>query len=369
MMQTIPFLDLHAAYVELKPQIDAAVARVLDSGYYILGPEVEAFEAEFARYCEASHAIGVGNGLDALVLALRALGIGEGDEVLVPSNTFIATWLAVTAVGAVPVPVEPDPATHNIGAACLAKALTGRTRAVIAVHLYGQPADLGAILTFCRAHGLRLVEDAAQAHGARHRGRRIGAEGDIACWSFYPGKNLGALGDGGCVTTSDPDLAERVRLLRNYGSREKYMHEVAGTNSRLDPIQAAILRVKLAHLDAWNDRRRAIAAMYLERLRDTALVLPAVPDWAEPVWHLFVIRHPDREGLRAGLQAAGIGTLIHYPVAPHMQGAYAGLGLSADALPIARRLAGEVLSLPIGPQMPLEAAERVAEAVGRLCAG
>lgn len=367
MTAVIPFLNLHAAYQELKPDIDVAVQRVLDSGYYILGPEVEAFEAEFAQYCETSHAIGVGNGLDALVLALRALGIGAGDEVLVPSNTFIATWLAVTAVGATPVPVEPDPATHNIDAACLSGALTIRTRAIIAVHLYGQPADLSALSAFCRQHGLRLIEDAAQAHGARHRGRRIGAEGDIACWSFYPGKNLGALGDGGCVTTSDPVLAERLRLLRNYGSREKYVHEEAGTNSRLDPIQAAILRVKLAHLDTWNDRRRKIAALYLDRLRDTGLTLPEVPNWAEPVWHLFVVRHPDRDALRQNLQEAGIGTLIHYPIAPHMQRAYAGLGIAPDALPIARKLADEVLSLPIGPQMELEAAERVVDVVRQLC--
>ena len=337
MTAAIPFLDLHAAYQELRPEIDVAVGRVLDSGYYILGPEVEAFETDFARYCEADHAIGVGNGLDALVLALRALGIGVGDEVLVPSNTFIATWLAVTAVGARPVPVEPDPNTYNIDVARLSDALTKQTRAIIAVHLYGQPANMAALSAFCREHGLRLIEDAAQAHGARHTGRRVGSEGDIACWSFYPGKNLGALGDGGCVTTSDPHLAERVRLLRNYGSREKYVHEEVGTNSRLDPIQAAILRVKLAHLDAWNDRRRAIAALYLDRLRDSGLALPEVPNWAEPVWHLFVVRHPDRDALRQSLHEAGIGTLIHYPIAPHMQRAYAGLGISPDALPIARR--------------------------------
>lgn len=368
MTQLIPFLDLHAAYLELKPELDAAVARVLDSGYYILGPEVEAFEADFARYCNADHAIGVGNGLDALVLALRALEIGEGDEVLVPSNTYIATWLAISAVGAVPVPVEPDPRTHNIDVARLSTALTRKTRAIIAVHLYGQPADLTALLAFTAAHGLRLIEDAAQAHGARHRGRRIGAEGDIACWSFYPGKNLGALGDGGCITTSDADLAERVRLLRNYGSREKYVHEVQGTNSRLDPIQAAILRVKLAHLDAWNDRRRAIASLYLDRLRHETLVLPEVPNWAEPVWHLFVIRHQNRDALRMALQQEGIGTLIHYPIAPHMQRAYAGMNLTPEALPIARQLASEVLSLPIGPHLGQNAAERVAAVVGHLCA-
>lgn len=367
MTPPIPFLDLHAAYQDLKPDIDAAVARVLDSGYYILGPEVEALEAEFARYCEADHAIGVGNGLDALVLALRALEIGEGDEVLVPSNTYIATWLAISAVGAVPVPVEPDPTTHNIDCARLGAALTRKTRAVIAVHLYGQPADLTGLLAFTAAHGLRLIEDAAQAHGARHRGRRIGAEGDIVCWSFYPGKNLGALGDAGCLTTSNADLAERVRLLRNYGSRQKYVHEVQGTNSRLDPIQAAILRVKLAHLDAWNSQRRAIASLYLDQLRHADLVLPAVPHWAEPVWHLFVIRHENRDALRMALQQAGIGTLIHYPIAPHMQRAYAGMAIAPDALPIAKQLAGEVLSLPIGPHLGHEDAQRVADVVGRFC--
>lgn len=364
---SIPFLDLRAAYLELKPELDAAVARVMDSGYYILGPEVQAFEAEFARYCEADHAIGVGNGLDALVLALRALQIGEGDEVLVPSNTFIATWLAVSAVGAVPVPVEPDLATHNISARRLTEALTKKTRAVIAVHLYGQPADLATLSDFASKHGLRLIEDAAQAHGARHRGRRIGAEGDVACWSFYPGKNLGALGDGGCVTTSNADLAERVRLLRNYGSREKYVHEAQGANSRLDPIQAAILRVKLSHLDAWNARRRTVASLYLDRLRDINVVLPEVPNWAEPVWHLFVVRHQDRDGLRRALEEASIGTLSHYPIPPHLQLAYQGSNIAPDALPLARQLANEVLSLPIGPHLGLDSAERVAEVVRQYC--
>lgn len=367
MSQPIAFLNLHAAYLELKPEIDAAVSDLLDSGYYILGPQVEAFEAEFAAYCDAGHAIGVGNGLDALVLALRALGIGPGDEVIVPSNTFIATWLAVSAVGAVPVPVEPDPSTHNIDVSRLSGALTKRTRAIIAVHLYGQPADLSGLAAFTARHGLFLIEDAAQAHGARFQGNRIGAAGNVACWSFYPGKNLGALGDGGALTTSNPELAEKLRLLRNYGSREKYIHEAQGTNSRLDPIQAAILRVKLRHLDAWNDRRRAIAALYLDRLQGADVILPAVPDWADPVWHLFVIRSKNRDALRQALQDAGVNTLIHYPVAPHMQRAYAALNIPQDALPLARQLADEVLSLPIGPQMGLDSAERVAEAVLKYC--
>ncbi|RKF12373.1 DegT/DnrJ/EryC1/StrS family aminotransferase [Roseovarius spongiae] len=347
----IPFLDLGAAYRELKTDIDAAVARVLDSGWYILGPEVEAFEAEWAAYCGADHAVGLANGLDALILALRALDIGPGDEVIVPSNTYIATWLAVSAVGATPVPVEPDPATHNIDPARIAAAITSRTRALLPVHLYGQPADMDPILEIASAHGLTVVEDAAQAHGARYRGRRIGAHGDIVCWSFYPGKNLGALGDGGAVTTRHADLADRVRVLRNYGSRVKYINEVQGVNSRLDPIQAAVLRVKLAHLDAWTDRRRAVARTYAAGLGDAEVILPHVPAWAEPAWHLYVVRSPSRDALQARLTEAGVGTLIHYPIPPHMQAAYAGLKLAPEALPLARQLADEVLSLPIGPHL------------------
>ncbi len=359
----IPFLDLGAAYRELKADIDAAVARVLDSGWYILGPEVEAFEAEWAAYCGADHAVGVANGLDALILALRALGAGPGDEVIVPSNTYIATWLAVTAVGARPVPVEPDPATHTIDPARIEAALTPATKALLPVHLYGQPADLDPILALARKHGLAVVEDAAQAHGARYKGRRLGAHGDVVCWSFYPGKNLGALGDAGAVTTDRADLADRIRVLRNYGSRVKYVNETQGVNSRLDPVQAAVLRVKLAHLDAWTDRRRAIAAAYARGLSDSGLTLPHVPDWADPVWHLYVVRAGDRDGLQRRLTAAGVGTLIHYPIPPHMQAAYAGLGIAPDALPLAARLADEVLSLPMGPQMTSDEAQAVTAAV------
>lgn len=347
----IPFLDLGDSYRELKPQIDAAVARVLDGGWYILGPEVDAFEAEWAAYCGAKHAVGLANGLDALILALRALDIGAGDEVIVPSNTFIATWLAVSAVGAVPVPVEPDAATHNIDPALIEAAITPRTRAIMPVHLYGQPADLDPILETARRHGLKVIEDAAQAHGARYKGRRIGAHGDVVCWSFYPGKNLGALGDGGAVTTDDTAVAERIALLRNYGSRQKYVNEEKGVNSRLDPIQAAILRVKLAYLDDWTERRRKIAAAYAEGLRNCGLVLPHVPEWAEPVWHLYVVCTEERAALQARLQAEGISTSIHYPIPPHLQAAYADCGIAADALPLATRLAEQVLSLPIGPQL------------------
>ncbi|MBK43708.1 MAG: erythromycin biosynthesis sensory transduction protein eryC1 [Roseovarius sp.] len=365
----IPFLDLRAAYLELKPRIDAAVARVLDSGWYILGPEVEAFEAEWAAYCEAAHAVGVANGLDALTLALRALDIGPGDEVIVPSNTYIATWLAVSGVGATPVPVEPDPATHNIDPTRIEAAVTSRTRALLPVHLYGQPADLDPILDIARRHNLRVVEDAAQAHGARYKGKRIGAHGDIVCWSFYPGKNLGALGDAGAITTNDAALAERVALLRNYGSRQKYVNEEPGGNSRLDPLQAAVLRVKLDVLDAWTGRRRAVAAAYAGGLADAGLILPHVPDWAEPVWHLYVVRSPARDALQARLSEAGVGTLIHYPIPPHCQAAYAEMGLAPEALPLARRLAGEVLSLPIGPHLEKRATDMVIQCFYKDCDG
>ena len=360
---TVPFLDLRAGYLELKAEIDAAVARVLDSGYYILGPEVEAFETEFASFCEARHAIGVADGLDALVLALRAMDVGPGDEVIVPSNTYIATWLAVSQVGATPVPVEPLPGTHNIDPARIEAAITPRTRVILPVHLYGQPADLAPILDIARRHGLRVLEDGAQAHGARYQGRRIGAHGDAVAWSFYPGKNLGALGDGGAVTTDDPVLADRIRVLRNYGSRVKYVNEVKGVNSRLDPLQAAILRVKLAHLAAWNQRRADIAARYLDALQGLGLGLPRIIDGAESSWHLFVVRHPAREAQQQALQAAGVGTLIHYPIPPHRQQAYADASWQAGAFPLAEQLADEVMSLPIGPHLDAAGVERVIAAL------
>lgn len=356
---TVPFLDLHAAYLELQDELDAAYRRVVDSGWYILGEEVERFESELAAYCDADHCIGVGNGLDALHLILRAYGIGPGDEIIVPSNTYIATWLAVSQVGATPVPVEPDERTYNIDPARVEAAITPRTRAMMPVHLYGQPADLDPILDIARRHGLKVIEDAAQAHGARYKGKRIGAHGDAVAWSFYPGKNLGALGDGGAVTTNDPVLAERLRMLRNYGSRVKYVHDVLGCNSQLDPLQAAFLRAKLRHLDTWNVRRAAIASAYLEGLADTDLILPQVPDWAEPVWHLFVVRHPQRDALQRQLGAAGIGTHIHYPIPPHKQQAYAPGGSPPDGLPLAAGLADEVLSLPMGPQLTRSDRDRV----------
>jgi dTDP-4-amino-4,6-dideoxygalactose transaminase len=358
----VPFLDLRAAYLELKPEIDSSIARVLDSGWYTLGSEVEAFEEEWATYCEASYAVGLGNGLDALTLALQALDIGPGDEVIVPSNTYIATWLAVSAVGAIPVPVEADPTTYNIDPTRIAAAITPATRALLPVHLYGQPADLDPILALARHHNLAVVEDAAQAHGARYKGKRIGAHGDVACWSFYPGKNLGALGDGGAVTTNNAAIADRIRVLRNYGSRVKYTNEVRGLNSRLDPLQAAVLRVKLKVLDDWNLRRGRIASTYLETMDASSLTLPFVPDYAEPVWHLFVVRNAEREALQQHLSEVGIGTMIHYPIPPHLQEAYADFRIQAGALPIAEAIANEVLSLPIGPHLgPAEISDVIAE--------
>jgi dTDP-4-amino-4,6-dideoxygalactose transaminase len=359
----IPFLDLKSASAELRPALEEAFRRVLDSGWYVLGGELERFESEFADYCGAAHCVGVGNGLDALHLILRGYGIGEGDEVIVPANTYIATWLAASHAGARPVPVEPDGRTYNLDPARLEAAITARTKAVIAVHLYGQPADMDAINAVARRHGLKVIEDAAQAHGARYKGRRAGSLGDAAGFSFYPGKNLGALGDGGAVVTGDAGLAERVRMLRNYGSRAKYHHEAEGFNSRLDELQAALLREKLRRLDEWNDRRRRAADAYLAALADSGLGLPTVPAWAEPVWHLFVVRHPRREALRQRLQAAGIGTVIHYPVPPHLQPAYAGLGFAEGAFPLAEAIHREVLSLPMGPHLAPRDAERVADAL------
>ncbi len=348
---TVPFLDLKASYTTLQPEIDAAVGRVLASGVYIGGPEVEAFEREFATYTEVAHCVAVSNGLEALQLALLAAGVEAGDEVIVPTHTFVATWLAVTQCGAVPVPVEVRPDTYQLDASRLAAAITPRCAAIVPVHLYGMPADVDAILEVATAHRIPVVEDAAQAHGTRYRGRRIGGHGRAASWSFYPGKNLGAFGDAGAITTNDAELAARLRSLRNYGSKVRYVHDERGFNSRLDPIQAAILRVKLPHLDAWNARRREIASRYLRELAGTGLVLPSIPEWAESSWHLFPVRLPRRDALRDALARAGVETLIHYPIPPHLQRAYADLGFARGAFPIAEETADTVLSLPIGPAM------------------
>jgi len=347
----VPFLDLRAATAEIRVELDKALGRVLASGRYVLGPEVEAFEREFSAFVGTDHCVGVGNGLDAIELALRALGVGTGDEVIVPSNTYIATWLAVTRLGALVVPVEPNLETYNIDPGRVEAAITPRTRAIVAVHLYGQPADMDPLRTIASARGVGLVEDAAQAHGAGYRGRRVGGLGDAAAWSFYPTKNLGALGDGGAVTTNDPDVADRVRVLRNYGSRTKYVNEIRGVNSRLDELQAAVLRVKLRLLDGWNQRRRRVAALYLDGLGSTALRLPETAPGADPVWHLFVVRSEARDRLREHLTKNDVQTLIHYPIPPHRQAAYADLGYPVGAFPIAERIHRECLSLPIGPHL------------------
>lgn len=360
----VPFLDLKSQYIELKDEFDAAYHRVMDSGSYVLGKEVELFELEFSEYCQAKHCIGVGNGLEALHLILRAMGIGAGDEVIVPSNTYIATLLAVSYAGATPVLVEPNAGTYNLDPFRIESAITKKTRAVMVVHLYGQPAEMDEIKKLTQRYGLKIIEDAAQAHGANYKGCRTGSLGDAAGFSFYPGKNLGAIGDGGAVTTNDDELARKIRILRNYGSQAKYHNEVKGFNSRLDELQAAFLRVKLKKLDEWNDRRKQLAGIYLSGLQaNTQMILPSVPEWVDPVWHLFVVRSHDRDGLQKKLSRIGINTMIHYPIPPHLQPAYAELGLSDGAFPIAESIHAEVLSLPIGPSLGPKQVAMVIDAI------
>jgi len=362
-MRQVPFLSLKAASDELRSELEEAAVRVIRSGWYILGAETAAFEREFAAHVGAKHCVGVGNGLEALHLILRAAGIGAGDEVIVPSNTYIATWLAVTYAGARPVPVEPDERTHAIDPARLEAAIGPRTRAVMPVHLYGHPADMDAINDIARRRGIAVFDDAAQAHGARCRGRQVGALAGATGWSFYPGKNLGALGDAGAVTTDDDALADRVRVLRNYGSRVKYVNEVPGYNSRLDEMQSALLRAKLPRLEEWNARRRRIAERYAAGLEGTGLILPETAPWAEHAWHLYVVRSQRRDALQAHLKAQGVETLIHYPTPPHLQEAYRSLGVAAGSLPIAEAIAREALSLPMGPHLSDADADHVIAAV------
>jgi dTDP-4-amino-4,6-dideoxygalactose transaminase len=360
---TVPFLDIGAATRELEVPLMEAIEGTVRSGWYIRGEETTAFEREYAAFTGAKHAVGVGNGLDAIALALRALGIGPGDEVIVPSNTFIATWIAVAQAGAHPVGVEPIAGQWTIDPARVEAAITPRTRALIPVHLYGQPADLDELLAVAKKHRLVVVEDAAQAHGARYDGRRIGAHGDVVAWSFYPGKNLGALGDGGAVTTDDADVADRVRMLGNYGSSQKYVNELLGSNSRLDEIQAAVLRVKLRQLDVWNARRRAVAQRYTQELAGIpGLSLPVIAAGREHVWHLFVVDHPERDDLQKHLASRGIQTLIHYPIPPHLSGAFVPLGLAEGTFPIAEQAARTHLSLPIGPHLSDENVTRIIDA-------
>ena len=365
----VPFLDLQRINDRHRAAYQAALSRVLDSGRVLLGEETAAFEREFAAWCGTSHCVGVGNGFDALHLVLRAWGIGAGDEVIVPSHTFIATWLAVSEVGAVPVPVEPAPDCCNLDPARVEASITPRTRAIIAVHLYGRPAPMHELSEIARRHGLKLLEDAAQAHGAQLDGRRCGSLGDAAAFSFYPGKNLGALGDGGAVTTNDPALANRIRRIGNYGSSVKYHHEIAGVNSRLDELQAAFLRERLRALDADNAHRRRVAQAYQAGLAGLpGLALPA-GDEAERLsaWHLFVVRHARRDALAERLASRGVATLVHYPLPIHHQGAYADTPLARQSLPLAEAWAREALSLPIGPTITDDEVAWVVASVRSAC--
>lgn len=358
----VAFQDFNAPYEELKEELDAAYRRFMESGWFVLGEETKAFEEEYAKYCGATHCVGLSTGLDALHLALRAIGIGASDDVIVPSNTYIATWLAVSQAGATPLPVEPDSATFNIDPDRVKSAMTSNVKAILAVNLYGQPCDYDSLANIADFCGIPLIIDNAQAHGARYKGRPVGGIADIECHSFYPSKNLGAFGEAGAITTNDSKLADKIRVLRNYGSRVRYRNEVQGYNNRIDELQAAFLRVKLRRLDEWNARRSAVAAQYSERLGNLSSkllntfgysLLPTVAPWATSVWHLFVIRHPQRDALQKHLTEHGIQTLIHYPTPPHQSGAYLsrGHGHSHKLYPIAEQMACEVLSLPIGPHL------------------
>ena len=362
-LPVIPPVDLKRQYASIRGEIDVAVSRVLEGGWYILGQEVAAFEQEFAAYCDVVHAVGVGSGTDALRLALAACGIGPGDEVITVPHTAVATVAAIELASARPVLVDIDPMRYTLDPDQLETAITSRTRAVIPVHLYGCPADLGPIVEIARRHNLFVVEDCAQAHGALYRGQRVGSWGHIAAFSFYPTKNLGACGDGGMVITNDPELAERARLLRQYGWRERYISRLKGLNSRLDELQAAILRVKLHHLEQWNRKRRRLAHLYDERLAGSSIVTPCEPGDATHVYHLYVVRHPQRNELGTFLRERGIGSLVHYPVPVHLQPAYRDLGHEAGTLPSAEAAAREVLSLPLCPELSEEEVARVADAV------
>ena len=362
MHTAIPFLDLSGLHAQLAPQLETAYRRVASANQFILGPELEAFEREFASYCGSRHCIGTGNGLDALTLALASADIGPGDEVIVPAQTFIATWMAVSHAGAKPVPVDVAPGSHNIAIDQLEAAISHRTRAIIPVHLFGRPADMDSINTIAKRHSLFVLEDAAQAHGARYQGKRAGNLGDAAAFSFYPGKNLGALGDGGAITTNDDALADRMRGLRNYGSTRKYHHPEIGFNSRLDELQAALLRVKLPYLDSWNARRVESAASYCAAICELPLgrSLPGDSTF-QPVWHQYVITSPERDRLQTRLNEQGIATMVHYPLPPHRQPAYGAL--AERRFPAAEMLARDCLSLPICPTMLPPSVERVAAAI------
>jgi dTDP-4-amino-4,6-dideoxygalactose transaminase len=365
----VPFGDLKAHVATMRPEIDAAVARVLDSGWFILGPEVEAFERELAQALGAADAVGVANGTEAIQLALEALGLAPGDEVVTSPLTAAFTALGVLRAGARPVFADLDPVTLNVSPETVERAITPRTRALLPVHLYGHPVDLGPMLEIARRRGIPLVEDACQAVGARYRERTVGAISGIGALSFYPTKNLGAFGDGGAVVVDDPDVARRLRRLRNGGQSDRYRHEVAGINSRLDEMQAAVLRAKLRHLARWTDRRRALAAGYAEGLAGVGVELPAEQPYARAVYHLYVVRHPRRDALAAGLHERGVGTLVHYPIPLHLQPAFASLGGKKGDFPVAERAAGEILSIPLFPEMTDAQAEAVIRAIREVAPG
>ena len=368
MKREVPFLNMKSQYLELKDELDRAYQRVMESGWYILGEEVGSFEQEFAAYVGAKHCVGVGNGLEALQLILMGYGIGAGDEVVVPANTYIASWLAISYTGADPVPVEPDAASYNINPQLIEKAITSKTKAIMPVHLYGQPVEMENIWKIANKHGLKIIEDAAQAHGGRYGDRIVGSLGNAAGFSFYPSKNLGAFGDAGAVVTNDDVLVDKVRVLRNYGSRRKYYNEVKGHNSRLDPMQAAFLRIKLKHLAAWNERRNKIANRYLDSLRLVpSLGLPHVPTGVVPAWHIFVVSHPKRDHLQKYIQEQGISTLIHYPVPPHLSDAYKDLGYKVGDFSLTEKMANTFLSIPIGPHLSMDDAQYVSEKIKEFC--
>jgi dTDP-4-amino-4,6-dideoxygalactose transaminase/acetyltransferase-like isoleucine patch superfamily enzyme len=363
---TVPLVDLRRQYRSIKEEIDAALLEVVASGTYILGEEVRRFEEEFASYCGTEHCVGVSSGTAAIGLALEAVGVGEGDEVIVPANTFIASALPVLRLGAKPVLVDCDEATATLDPGLVANAIGPDTKAIVAVHLYGQPTDVDPLLELCAKHGLALVEDACQAHGARYKGRRVGGLGHMAVFSFYPSKNLGAYGDGGAITTDDQEVAERIRVRRDLGRSNAHTHAVEGWNDRLDAIQAAVLRVKLRHLDRWNDLRRLHAATYDSALAGTRVRTPDVAAWAEHVWHLYVVRVAERDEVRSLLAAEGIETGLHYPLPLHLQPALAHLGYERGDFPVTEAWAGELLSLPMFPELEPSEIERVAEAVATL---
>lgn len=362
----VPLVGLFDQYQTIKPEIDAAIEGIITKSAFVGGDEVRRFEAEFAAYCEAKACVGVGNGTDALYLTLRALGVGPGDEVLTVAHTFIATSEAISMTGAQPVFVDIKEDTMLMDPTLLEKAITPRTKVIVPVHLYGQPCDLDAIMEVADRHGLKVVEDAAQAHGARWRDRRVGSIGDAACFSFYPGKNLGAFGDAGAVVSQDEDLIERVRMLANHGRLEKYTHKMEGVNSRLDGLQAAILRVKLRHLDEWNQSRRRHADFYFEAFSHSGLQLPVVHENALPVWHLFVVRVSDRESLQQKLKDEGIATGIHYPVPLHLQPALQHLEIPLGMLPVTEKVSGEVVSLPMYPELTEAQLETVVNAIAMM---